>query len=225
MQVRRMAEQALCAAAALVLAPAAFADDDAVAYDTISGSAFTLSGNGFGYDPAVDATAVIADRFVSGASGVVSRLTANMYSSHNDGSTIVLGLYADAAGAPGAFIEDLAVTTSRIAGNETFATGAYTGGAAITAGSAYWIVTPFTSPLYTWGDMRTPQPVQNDYILALTPGTTGGLSGGDEHNGLGNMAPGLMVEVSTVVPEPSALALLLAGLLAGFSRTARRRPG
>lgn len=214
------------ASAALLMALTSLpAYADQLAFDTLTHSVPYNSGNWFGYIPESNVNNVMAYRFVSEATGHITKLEANI---KMNGLTdpITLSLYADNSGEVGSFLEALPVGFKH--GGEIFdyavlAQGNFESGPTLNAGQAYWIVTPLTSTMGTWNGTSAWQPPQGKLYLSPGEGPMGSLAFSEKYDLDEKDARGLRISVSSV-PEWPTLPLMMTGLLAmAGGATLRRR--
>jgi len=200
---------ALSAAATSLLALSAHAST--VVVDSMTGhglSGYALSG---GYLPVFDTSYLTAQRFTASAAGYIDTLTLSAYGQ----PSFTVDLYSDDGGRLGSALQTLSMNGSADYGS--VASGSFAGGAALAAGSDYWIVLGNNHALVNWAYMNGgPGPGSN----ALAFGQTLGFVVPSVLNYY-SPSPGLGMRISVAgdatvpgVPEPASWALMGMGALA-----------
>jgi hypothetical protein len=204
-------------ALALALAAALPAQASLVTtYDSMTGKPWETAGLYGGYFAPFDSTSLVGQRFTAQASGYIAELTLSAFGM----TSFTVDLHADDGGHLGAKLATLAMSGSQDWGHA--ASGSFDSGYGLDAGNSYWLVigAGLGEKTESWYYMDAPAPAGN----ALFNGQAAGhqiptsLSYYDNTTAALGAVVGLQV---SAVPEPSGLALSVAGL-AGVMLARRR---
>jgi hypothetical protein len=207
-------------ALALLSSACATPSNAVTVHDSITGTYYTggyrTVGDTFGFMPVSHSAGV---RFTTSVTGYIESLTLSLYGA----PSATVQVFSDNGGKLGVSLDTLALNANTGAG--TFATGSYSSGVMLQAGTSYWILATEPSPVLRW-EFRgfiDPRRVEDftgtslDLVPVVTTGTYF-----MENNSISGY--GLIVDVAAPDPVPLPAALPLFGtVIAAGSLVAWRK--